>query len=344
LNVLPPQGKEIPMSFNLKGRSLLTLHEINPNGISYLLELARELKRARVGGNEQQRLRGKNIALLFEKASTRTRCSFEVAAFDQGANVSFIGPHDSQLGEKESVKDTARVLGRLYDAIEYRGFEQSTVQELAAFSGVPVYNGLTNQYHPTQVLADLMTMQEHCRKPLREMTLCYVGDARFNTADSLLEGAALMGLDFRIGAPRNLWPAAEAQAQARALAERSGARLRLTESAAEAVAGADFVYTDVWVSMGEPPQAWAERIPQLRPYQVNAALLRSAGNPDVKFMHCLPALHNRATKIGEQLFQQFGLDGAEVTEEVFESPASIVWDQAENRLHTIKALLVATLA
>jgi ornithine carbamoyltransferase len=332
------------MSFNLKSRSLLTLSELEPQGMTYLLDLARDLKHARFAGTEQQHLRGKKIALLFEKASTRTRCSFEVAAFEQGANVSFIGAHDSQLGEKESVKDTARVLGRLYDAIEYRGFEQSSVQQLAQFSGVPVYNGLTNQYHPTQVLADFMTMQQHCSKPLKDMTLCYVGDARFNTADSLLEGAAMMGMDFRIGAPRDLWPPAAVWDSARRMAERSGARLRQCESAEEAVAGADFVYTDVWVSMGEPPEVWAQRIPQLRPYQVNASLLRATGNPEVKFMHCLPALHNRDTHLGEQIFQQFGLNGVEVTEEVFESPASIVWDQAENRLHTIKALLVATLA
>jgi len=331
------------MSFNLKNRSLLTLSDLEPKGVSYLVDLARDLQHARSAGTEQQHLLGKKIALLFEKASTRTRCSFEVAAFEQGANVSYIGAHDSQLGEKESVKDTARVLGRLYDAIEYRGFEQSKVQQLAEFSGVPVYNGLTNEYHPTQVLADFMTMQQHCRKPLNEMKLCYVGDARFNTADSLLEGAAMMGLDFRIGAPRELWPAAAVWNSAQRMAERSGARLRQCESAEEAVAGVDFVYTDVWVSMGEPPEVWAQRIPQLRPYQVNAALLRATGNPDVKFMHCLPALHNRDTHLGEQIFQQFGLNGVEVTDEVFESPASIVWDQAENRLHTIKALLVATL-
>jgi ornithine carbamoyltransferase len=332
------------MSYNLKNRSLLTLGELEPRGIAYLLELAHELQRARVAGTEQQHLLGKKIVLLFEKASTRTRCAFEVAAFEQGASVSFIGAHDSQLGEKESVKDTARVLGRLYDAIEYRGFAQRNVLELARYSGVPVYNGLTNEYHPTQVLADFMTMLQHGGKPLAQTTLCYVGDARFNTADSLLEGAAMMGLDFRIGAPRALWPSDAMWESAQSSAQRSGARLRRCESPEEAVAGADFIYTDVWVSMGEAPEAWARRIEQLRPYQVNAALMRASGNPDVKFMHCLPALHNRETHLGEQLFQQFGLDGVEVTEEVFESPASIVWDQAENRLHTIKALLVATLS
>jgi ornithine carbamoyltransferase len=332
------------MGFTLANRSLLTLADLQPRGVDHLLGMAHELKRAKVAGTEQQHLRGKEIALLFAKTSTRTRCAFEVAAFDQGANVSFIGPHDSQLGEKESVKDTARVLGRMYDAIEYRGFEQSVVRQLAEYSGVPVYNGLTNEFHPTQVLADFMTMQEHCRKPLSNMKLAYVGDARFNTADSLLEGAAMMGLDFRIGAPRELWPPQEIQDRARMMAERSGARLTLTPSAQEAVAGADFIYTDVWVSMGEPATVWAERIAQLLPYQVNAALMGAAHNPDVKFMHCLPALHNRDTALGERIFQQFGLDGVEVTEGVFESPASIVWDQAENRLHTIKALLVATLA
>ena len=331
------------MSFNLKGRSLLTLGELRPQGLTHLLEMAHELKRAKMAGTEQQHLRGKNIALLFEKASTRTRCAFEVAAFDQGANVSFIGPHDSQLGEKESVKDTARVLGRLYDAIEYRGFEQQTVRTLAEYSGVPVYNGLTNEYHPTQVLADFMTMQEHRRMPLRDMKLAYVGDARFNTADSLLEGAAMMGLDFRIGAPRDLWPGDELLRSARAAAEHSGARLHLCESATEAVDGADFIYTDVWVSMGEPEDAWTERIRQLRPYQVTPGLMQASRNPQVKFMHCLPALHNRETRAGEKAYREFGLDALEVTEEVFESPASVVWDQAENRLHTIKALLVATL-
>lgn len=332
------------MSFNLKGRSLLSLAELKPQGLSYLLGMAHELKHAKMAGTEQQHLRGRNIALLFEKASTRTRCAFEVAAFDQGANVSFIGPHDSQLGEKESVKDTARVLGRLYDAIEYRGFEQSVVRQLAEYSGVPVYNGLTNEYHPTQVLADFMTMQEHARKPLREMKLAYVGDARFNTADSLLEGAAMMGLDFRIAAPRALWPREELVRLAREAAEHSGARVLLCDSPLDAVAGADFVYTDVWVSMGEPQEAWAERIAQLRPYQVTPGLMQATGNPAAKFMHCLPALHNRETRLGERICSEFDLDALEVTDEVFESPASVVWDQAENRLHTIKALLVATLA
>jgi ornithine carbamoyltransferase len=332
------------MSFNLKGRSLLTLLDLQARGVNHLLEMAHELKRAKMAGTEQQHLRGRNIALLFEKTSTRTRCAFEVAAFDQGANVSFIGPHDSQLGEKESVKDTARVLGRLYDAIEYRGYEQKVVQDLAAWSGVPVYNGLTNQYHPTQVLADFMTMQESCRKPLSEISLAYVGDARFNTADSLLEGAAMMGLDLRIGAPRSLWPAQALIDQGNTMAGRSGARLRFTESARHAVEGADFIYTDVWVSMGEPPEVWAERIRLLKDFQVNDDLMAATGKVETRFMHCLPALHNRDTHLGEQVWRDHGLEALEVTEQVFESDASIVWDQAENRLHTIKALLVATLA
>ena len=331
------------MAYNLKNRSLLSLDELNARDIQHLLEMSHELKRAKAAGTEQPTLRGRNIALIFEKSSTRTRCAFEVAAHDQGAHVSFIGPGDSQLGEKESVKDTARVLGRLYDAIEYRGFAQQTVKDLAAHAGVPVYNGLTNEFHPTQILADLMTMQEHCDKPLREMRVAYLGDARYNMGDSLLQGAALMGMDLRIAAPRALWPAPEIQAQCEALARMSGAKLALTEAPLQAVEGVDFVYTDVWVSMGEPEAAWAERIALLRPYQVNARLMAATGNAAVKFMHCLPAYHNRETRRGEEIFQRFGLDGMEVTDEVFESPASIVWDQAENRMHTIKALLVATL-
>ncbi len=332
------------MSYRLKNRSLLSLDGLSASDVSLLLDMARDLKNAKRSGAESQQLHGKNIALLFEKASTRTRCAFEVAAFDQGAHVSFIGPGDSQLGEKESVKDTARVLGRLYDAIEYRGFEQSTVQELARWSGVPVYNGLTNQFHPTQILADYLTMQEHCSKPLQQMKLAYLGDARYNMGDSLLQGAALMGLDFRIAAPRSLWPPQALIAESQRKAQSSGARLLLTENPREAVQGADFIYTDVWVSMGEPDAVWAQRIKELRPYQVNTALMQAASNPQVKFLHCLPALHDRQTRKGEDIFQKFGMDGLEVTSEVFESPASVVWDQAENRLHTIKALLVATLA
>ena len=333
------------MSYNLKNRGLLSLDELSARDIAFLLEMAHELKRAKSAGTEQPQLRGKNIALLFEKASTRTRCAFEVAAFDQGANVSFIGAGDSPLGDKESIKDTARVLGRLYDAIEYRGFEQDTVQELARHAGVPVYNGLTRQFHPTQILADYMTMQEHCpARPLSQMRLAYLGDARYNIGDSLLQGAALMGIDFRIGAPRALWPAQALIDASQKKAHDSGAWLRFCESPEEAVQDVDFVYTDVWVSMGEPESLWGERIAQLRPYQVNAELLRMTGNPAVKFMHCLPSLHDRRTRIGEEIFRKFGIDGLEVTDEVFESPASVVFDQAENRLHTIKALLVATLA
>jgi len=333
------------MSYNLKNRGLLSLDELSARDIAFLLEMAHELKRAKSAGTEQPQLRGKNIALLFEKASTRTRCAFEVAAFDQGANVSFIGAGDSPLGDKESIKDTARVLGRLYDAIEYRGFEQDTVQELARHAGVPVYNGLTRQFHPTQILADYMTMQEHCpARPLSQMRLAYLGDARHNIGDSLLQGAALMGIDFRIGAPRALWPAQALIDASQKKAHDSGAWLRFCESPEEAVQDVDFVYTDVWVSMGEPESLWGERIAQLRPYQVNAELLRMTGNPAVKFMHCLPSLHDRRTRIGEEIFRKFGIDGLEVTDEVFESPASVVFDQAENRLHTIKALLVATLA
>jgi ornithine carbamoyltransferase len=331
------------MSYNLKDRSLLSFDELSARDVNFLLDVAHELKAAKRAGTERMQLRGKNICLLFEKASTRTRCAFEVAAFDQGAHVSFIGPGDSQLGEKESVKDTARVLGRLYDAIEYRGFEQDIVTQLARYAGVPVYNGLTHQFHPTQILADLMTMQEQVDKPLQKMRLAYLGDARYNIGDSLLQGAALMGLDLRIAAPRALWPAQALIDTSQVRARQSGARLLFTESPFDAVQGADFVYTDVWVSMGEPDAVWAERIALLKPYQVNAELMAATGNPVAKFMHCLPAFHNRDTKKGAEIFNKFGMDGLEVTEAVFEGPASVVWDQAENRLHTIKALLVTTL-
>lgn len=332
------------MAYNLKNRNLLSLDELSARDVMFLLEMAHELKRAKSAGTEQPQLRGKNIALLFEQACMRARCAFEVAAYDQGANVSFIGPGDSQLGEKQSVRDTARVLGRLYDAIEYRGPEQATLDELAQYAGVPVYNGLTHQFHPTQILADYMTMQEHCAKPLSQMRLAYLGDARHNIGDSLLQGAALMGLDFRIGAPRSLWPPQALFDAAQARGKASGAWLRCTESADEAVQEADFVYTDAWVSIGEPEAVWAERIALLKPYQVNADLMRASGNPAVKFLHCLPCLHDRRTRKGEEVYRRWGMDGLEVTDEVFESPASVVWDQAENRLHTIKALLVATLA
>ena len=333
------------MSYNLKNRNLLSLDELSARDIHFLLEMAHELKRAKNAGTEQPQLQGKNIALLFEKASTRTRCAFEVAAYDQGANVAFIGRGDSQLGGKESVKDTARVLGRLYDAIEYRGSLQAIVAELAQYAGVPVFNGLTNPFHPTQILADYMTMQEHCpAKPLSQMRLAYLGDARYNIGDSLLQGAALMGIDFRIGAPRALWPPQAVIEASQAKAKKSSAWLRFTESAEDAVQEVDFIYTDVWVSMGEAESVWAKRIAQLKPYQVNADLMRASGNPSVKFLHCLPSLHDRSTRKGEESLRKFGMDGLEVTDEVFESPACVVRDQAENRLHSIKALLVATLA
>ncbi len=329
---------------NLKNRHFLKLLDYTPEEIEYLLDLAAELKAAKKSGREERRLRGRNIALIFEKTSTRTRCAFEVAAYDQGANVTYLEPGGSQIGHKESIKDTARVLGRMYDAIEYRGFGQEIVEELAKYAGVPVYNGLTNEFHPTQILADMLTMREHCRKPLRQIAYAYVGDARYNMGNSLLLGGAILGMDVRIGAPRHLWPSEELIAKARETAEKSGARLLLTENPQEAVNGVDYIHTDVWVSMGEPESVWKERIELLAPYQVNAALMAAAGNPEVKFMHCLPAFHNSETKIGSWINQTFGMDGVEVTEEVFEGPASVVFDQAENRMHTIKAVLVATLA
>ncbi len=332
------------MTVNLRNRSFLKLLDFTPEEITYLLDLASTLKAAKKAGTERQTLRGKNIALIFEKDSTRTRCAFEVAAYDQGAHVTYIGPTGSQMGHKESIEDTARVLGRMYDAIEYRGFGQEVVETLARYAGVPVYNGLTDEFHPTQVLADLLTMREHSAKPLREITFCYLGDARFNMGNELLVGGAKMGMDVRIVAPKALWPAEWLRARCMEIAEQTGARLTFTESVEEGVRGADFVHTDVWVSMGEPDAVWQERIALLLPYQVNARVMQLTGNPNAKFMHCLPAFHNRKTKKGEEIFQKFGLDGLEVTEEVFESPASIVFDQAENRLHTIKAIMVATLA
>ena len=328
----------------LENRSLLTLEDFTGEEIRGLLELAQELKSAKDSGNEEQRLRGKNIALIFEKASTRTRCAFEVAAYDQGAQVTYLGPSGSQIGHKETMKDTARVLGRMYDAIEYRGFAQEQVETLAEHAGVPVYNGLTTEYHPTQILADMLTMVEHADKPLDQIAYCYLGDARNNMGNSLLVGGAKLGMDVRIAAPEALWPMEELRRRCQGYAAESGARITLTEDPAEAVAGVDFVHTDVWVSMGEADEVWQQRIDLLRPYQVNKLLLEATGNPDVKFMHCLPAFHNRDTEVGEEVFQKFGLDGIEVTEEVFESEHSIVFDQAENRLHTIKAVMVATLA
>jgi ornithine carbamoyltransferase len=331
------------VAVNLRNRNYLKELDFTAAELRFLLALSRDIKAAKYAGTEQPRLRGKSIALIFEKASTRTRCAFEVAAYDQGARVTYLGPEGSQIGHKESMKDTARVLGRMYDGIEYRGFAQSTVEELGRYAGVPVWNGLTNEFHPTQTLCDVLTMTEHSRKPLTDIAYCFLGDARNNMGNSLLVTGAILGMDVRLCAPRELWPADELVAQARGVAAGSGARVTLTEDVAEGVRGADFVHTDVWVSMGEPMQAWARRIELLSPYQVNAGVLTATGNPDVRFMHCLPSFHNRETTVGGQIFTKYGLDGLEVTEEVFESPRSVVFDQAENRMHTIKAVLVATL-
>jgi ornithine carbamoyltransferase len=331
------------MAFNLRNRSFLKLLDFTPQEIDFLLTLSADLKRAKYAGLEQQRLRGKNIALIFEKSSTRTRCAFETAAYDQGARVTYLGPSGSQMGTKESLKDTARVLGRMYDAIEYRGFDQSAVETLAAYSGVPVYNGLTDQFHPTQILADLLTMMEHSDKPLHQVTFAFLGDARNNMGNSLMIGAAKMGMAFRAVAPEALFPEEGLVAQAREIAQQTGASITLTEEIDAGVRGCDFVVTDVWVSMGEAESVWEERIKQLSPYQVNTAVMEKTGNPRAKFLHCLPAFHNRETVIGEQVFQKFGLESMEVSEAVFESPASVVFDEAENRLHTIKAIMVATL-
>jgi len=328
---------------DLHGRHFLTLADYSADEIRYLIDLAAELKEAKKEGHEEQRLVGREIALIFEKDSTRTRCAFEVAAYDQGAHVTFIGPSGSHMGHKETVKDTARVLGRMYDAIEYRGFGENVADELARWAGVPVYNGLTDEWHPTQILADFLTMREHVAKPLEEIVFCYLGDARFNMADTYLVGAAKLGMDVRIAAPKSLWPSDEFTALAHELAEDTGGRITITEDVAEAVRGCDVLLTDVWVSMGEPAEAWAERIELLTPYQVNAKTMKLTGNPDAKFMHCLPAFHNTDTQVGEELYEKYGLEALEVTDEVFESPASIVFDEAENRLHTIKAVMVATL-
>ncbi|MBW6500136.1 MAG: ornithine carbamoyltransferase [Bacteroidales bacterium] len=331
------------MSFNLRNRNFLKLLDFTPEEINYLLGLAADLKRAKYNGTEKQQLKGKNIALIFEKASTRTRCAFEVAAFDQGANVSYIGPTGSQIGQKESMKDTARVLGRMYDGIEYRGFGQEIVEELGRYAGVPVWNGLTNEFHPTQILADLMTMLEHSDKPLNEISFCYLGDARYNMGNSLMVGAAKTGMDFRAAAPAEFQPAKELIDICLAIAGETGAMITVTDNVDEAVRGVDFLYTDVWVSMGEADSVWEERIKLLKPYQVNNEIIEKTGNPKVKFLHCLPGFHNRETKMGEDIYRRFGLDGMEVTEDVFESERSIVFDEAENRLHTIKAVMVATL-
>ena len=331
------------MILNLKNRNFLTLLDFTSTEILQLLELSEKLKQAKYNHTEEQVLKGKNIALIFEKTSTRTRCAFEVAAFDQGANVTYLGPSGTQIGHKESMADTARVLGRMYDAIEYRGYGHHIVEELAKYSGVPVWNGLTNELHPTQVLADLLTMQEHCSKPFSELKLCYLGDANNNMGNSLMIGAAKMGIDYRAAAPKSCQPDAELIDVCKNIAKETGARITVTDNIKDAVNGCDFLYTDVWVSMGEPESIWAERIDLLRPYQINKNVVDMTGNADVKFMHCLPAFHNRKTKLGEEIYQKFGLEALEVTDEIFESSASIVFDQAENRLHTIKAVMVATL-
>ena len=331
------------MAFNLKNRNFLTLRDFSPAEIKFLLMLSAELKAAKYAGTEQQGLKGKSIALIFEKASTRTRVGFEVAAYDQGAHVTYLGPSGTQIGYKESMKDTARVLGRIYDAIEYRGFGQDVVEVLAKYAGVPVYNGLTDEFHPTQVLADLLTMKEHCEKPLSQVSYCFLGDAGNNMGDSLLIGGAKMGMDVRLCAPKACWPDQAIIDYASAIAAETGAKVAVTESIKDAVKSCDFLYTDVWLSMGEPEEKWAERIALLKAYQINADVMKMTGNPRTKFMHCLPAFHNAETKVGKGIQSKFGLDAMEVTEDVFESPASIVFDQAENRMHTIKAILVATI-
>ena len=331
------------MAIDLRNRSLLTLLDFEPEEIRYLLDLSTRLKEAKAGGAEKPRLVGKNIALIFEKLSTRTRCAFEVAAYDQGAHVTYIGSTGSHMGEKESMRDTARVLGRMYDGIEYRGHGQAIVEELAANAGVPVWNGLTDEFHPTQVLADFLTIREHCPRPFPEVRLCFLGDGRNNTSDSLLMGAAKMGIDMRLAAPRAFWPAERILASARAIAAETGAKVTVSESVEDAVRDCDFLYTDVWVSLGEPEAAWSERIPLLLPYQVSARTMAATGNPETKFMHCLPAFHDTRTVVGRRIHDQHGLTAMEVTDDVFESAASVVFDQAENRMHSIKAILVATL-
>jgi ornithine carbamoyltransferase len=332
------------MAFNLRNRNFLKLLDFTPKEIQFLLDLAADLKKAKYSGTEQKRLAGKNIALIFEKSSTRTRCAFEVAAFDQGAQVSYLGPSGSQIGHKESMKDTARVLGRMYDGIEYRGFGQSIVEELGAYAGVPVWNGLTDEFHPTQILADFMTMIEHSGdKDLDELSLAYLGDARNNMGNSLMVGAAKMGIDIRLVAPKSFWPEEALIETCLEIAKTTGAKITLTEDVAAGVKDCDFLYTDVWVSMGEAADAWHDRVKLMTPYQVNMNTIKLTGNPDVKFMHCLPAFHNDETTIGKEIAEKYGMNGLEVTDDVFESEYSIVFDEAENRMHTIKAVMVATL-
>jgi ornithine carbamoyltransferase len=331
------------MAFNLRNRSLLTVQDFTQREFFYLLDLARDLKRAKYARTEQQHMKGKQIVLIFEKTSTRTRCAFEVACSDQGAHVTYLDPSGSQIGHKESVKDTARVLGRMYDAIEFRGYSQEAVEDLAKFAGVPVFNGLTDEYHPTQMVADVITMREYTDKPLHEIKYAFVGDTRSNMGHSLMIVGCLTGMDVRICGPKSLWPAEEYIEIARGLEAKSGAKLTITDDPKKAVAGVDFVHTDVWVSMGEAKEVWAERIKLLKPYQVDMAMMKSTGNPRAKFMHCLPAYHDLETKVGRDIHEQFGLSSMEVTEEVFESDLNIAFEQAENRMHTIKAILVATL-
>ncbi len=331
------------MAFNLRNNNFLKLLDFTPQEINFLLELSADLKKAKYAGTEQQRLKGKNIVLLFAKDSTRTRCAFEVAALDQGAHVTFLGPSGSQMGNKESMKDTARVLGRMYDGIEYRGFDQKIVEELGKYAGVPVWNGLTNEYHPTQILADFLTMIEHNDKLLRKVSFAYMGDARNNMGNSLMVGAAKMGMDFRSVAPKEFHPSQELIDTCNEIAKETGAKITITVDVDDGVKGVDFLYTDVWVSMGEPEEAWKRRIEMMKPYQVNMDIVRKTGNPDVKFMHCLPAFHNRETTICEKIYQKYGMAALEVDEEVFESTHSIVFDEAENRLHSIKAVMVSTL-
>jgi len=336
--------KETGMAFNLRNRNFLKLLDFTPREIQYMLDLSANLKKAKYGGYEQPRLKGKNIALIFEKASTRTRCAFEVAAFDQGAQVSYLGPSGSQIGNKESMKDTARVLGRMYDGIEYRGYGQDIVEELGKYAGVPVWNGLTDEFHPTQILADFLTMQEYSPgKKLSDIKFAYLGDARNNMGNSLLVGAAKMGMDIRLVAPKDFWPEADLVATCQKIADTTGAKITLTENVQEGVLDCDFLYTDVWVSMGESASAWDDRVKLMTPYQINMDTIKATGNPNVKFMHCLPAFHNDETTIGKEVSEKYGMSGLEATEDVFESDYSIVFDEAENRMHSIKAIMVATL-
>jgi ornithine carbamoyltransferase len=332
------------MAFNLRNRNFLKLLDFTPTEIQFLLDLAADLKKEKYTGTEQKKLLGKNIALIFEKSSTRTRCSFEVAAYDQGAQISYIGPSGSQIGHKESMKDTARVLGQMYDRIQYRGYGQSIVEELGAYAGVPVWTGLTDEFHPTQILADFLTMQEHSRgKHLYEISFAYLGDARNNMGNSLMVGAAKMGMDIRLVAPKSFWPEESLVKACQEIAKSTGAKITLTEDVAAGVKGCDFLYTDVWVSMGEAPEPWDERVALMTPYQINMQTIQLTGNPHVKFMHCLPAFHNDETVVGKEIAEKYGMQGLEVTEEVFESGYSIVFDEAENRMHTIKAVMVPTL-